>query len=104
MSSSELSEWQAYYNIEPFGEIRADLRAGTIASPLVNMWAGKKGRKTKPSDWIMDFGELAKQDPEAMKAMLQAYAAQRNRLLDKQQPKPKRRRHTIAPRSTRQHR
>ena len=75
MSSSELSEWRAYYEIEPFGEERADLRAGTIASPLVNMWKGKKGARTKPSDWIMKFGALLPQDPEEMKMLLKALAA-----------------------------
>lgn len=36
MSSSELSEWMAYFRIEPFGEQRADLRAGVTAAAAAN--------------------------------------------------------------------
>jgi hypothetical protein len=72
MSSSEFTEWQAYYDIEPFGEERADLRAGTIASPLVNLWQGKGAKRSKPSDWLMEFGEQEPQSPEDIAFVLQA--------------------------------
>ena len=74
LTSSELSEWQAFYRIEPFGEFRADLRAGTIASPLVNLQVKKGHRRTKPSDWIMEFIPDEPQSPEEMKRILQAFA------------------------------
>jgi hypothetical protein len=67
----------AYYNIEPFGPEREDLRAGTIASPLLNIWLKKGSKKTKASDWIMRFGPAepsGPQDPEKMKAFLKAFA------------------------------
>ncbi len=34
MSRGELLEWQAFYELEPFGPAREDLRAGTIAAML----------------------------------------------------------------------
>ncbi|MHB9836848.1 phage tail assembly protein T [Paraburkholderia terrae] len=34
LDSAELSEWMAFNQIEPFGEARADLRAGIIASTV----------------------------------------------------------------------
>lgn len=76
MSSSEFSEWMAYYNIEPFGPIREDLRAGMIAAPLLNIWVPRGGTRAKPSDWIMRFDKAAEeQDWETMKAMLQGFTA-----------------------------
>lgn len=36
MGSSELSEWMAFDSLEPFGERRADLRAGIVASTVAN--------------------------------------------------------------------
>jgi hypothetical protein len=33
----ELAEWAAYYQCEPFGEERADLRAGIVASVIANV-------------------------------------------------------------------
>lgn len=54
MSAREFAEWMAYYRLEPFGEERADLRAGIIASASVNVWA-KRGRSAKPSDFMPKF-------------------------------------------------
>ena len=36
-TSRELSEWMVYYELEPFGEERADLRAGIVASTVANV-------------------------------------------------------------------
>lgn len=36
IDSRELTEWMAYAAIEPFGEERADLRAGIIAATIAN--------------------------------------------------------------------
>lgn len=76
MSSSELEEWKLIYNIfDPFGNIREDLRAGMISSPLVNMWRKKGSPRSKPSDWIMKFDSRVKQTGEHMKQLLQSFAA-----------------------------
>lgn len=36
MSSAEFAEWVGYYEIEPFGDLRADYRAGIVASLIFN--------------------------------------------------------------------
>jgi len=74
MSSSEFCEWQAYYNIDPFGSEREDLRAGAMTSPLINMWLKSGSKKTKASDWIMKFGERAEQAPDTIKNVFKALA------------------------------
>jgi hypothetical protein len=37
ISSRELSEWEAFYGLEPFGERKADYRAGIIAATVANV-------------------------------------------------------------------
>lgn len=51
-SSKELSEWIAYNNIDPFGNMRGDIQAGIISSTMANLWADEK---TKPDDFIPEF-------------------------------------------------
>jgi hypothetical protein len=45
-------DWLEYAQIEPFGEERADLRAGIIASTVANCLARQKGR---PAFRVEDF-------------------------------------------------
>lgn len=54
--SRELSEWMAYYRLEPWGCEVEDLRAGIIASTIANANRDpKKQRKPfQPSDFIPD--------------------------------------------------
>lgn len=66
MTSRELLEWQVYYGIEPFGEERADLRAGIIASTIANCQGRKKG---KPAFKPVDFMPYAKQATPESKAL-----------------------------------
>lgn len=57
MSSREFAEWLAYYNLEPFGEVRADLRMATLAALIAN--ANRDARKRKepytPRDFMLTF-------------------------------------------------
>lgn len=74
MDSRELSEWMAYYELEPFGEERADLRAGIVASTVANSrMRGKNDNKTyQPKDFLPKFGESKeKQTWEDHLAMVQ---------------------------------
>lgn len=44
----------AYYELEPWGEERDDLRTGVVASTIVNM-NKTKGSPSKPSDFLLNF-------------------------------------------------
>jgi hypothetical protein len=89
MSSLELSEWQAFYNLEPWGDERADLRSGLAASALCNLWTAKGSHRYKASDFLMNFEETEPQTPDQMKAMLQALTtARKNRPTTKKAKKP----------------
>jgi hypothetical protein len=55
-----LTEWQAFYSLEPFGSQTDDLRAGKICSILVNTQL-KKGKKPYTPQ---DFFPLLRSDSE----------------------------------------
>ena len=46
-------EWILYAQVEPFGEERADLRAGIIAATVANCLSRKKGRPAFKVDQFM---------------------------------------------------
>lgn len=52
IDSAEFTEWMAYYQLEPFGEERADLRAAIIASTIANAFSKKR---SKPQDFMPQF-------------------------------------------------
>jgi len=62
LSSQELSEWMAYYSIEPFGPAREDYRAGLIAATTANCAGSKK--VLQPTDFISIY-----QQPKSMSFM-----------------------------------
>lgn len=43
----------AFYEIEPFGDGRADLRAGVVASTVANFSPGPRSKIYKPEDFLM---------------------------------------------------
>jgi hypothetical protein len=83
MGSRELSGWIAYSELEPFGEERGDLRAGIVASTIVNVNRGANSEACKPSDFMPDFsGERAeREEGEAeakhIEAMMKGFEALR---------------------------
>lgn len=54
MSSAEFAEWQAYYELEPWGEERADLRQAMTTSAITNLHMAqtKKPKWVKPEDFM----------------------------------------------------
>jgi hypothetical protein len=65
MTSAELSEWQALYQLEPFGDLRADLRAGIVAATVANVNRAKGTSPAKPSQFMP---LLRNQKPQPMDA------------------------------------
>jgi len=61
ISAREFAEWAAYYQLEPFGEARADLRAARVA------WAAFNAQRDKPVDeehFLLRFGDQPKRSDE----------------------------------------
>lgn len=57
MSWADFAGWLGYAEVEPFGERRADLRAGQICAVIANVNRSDKSTHPpyKPSDFIIDF-------------------------------------------------
>ena len=75
MDSKELSEWAAYYSLEPFGYFRsADLPASIVASTLANCNRAKNSKVFTPKDFML-VGEHAQSkamEEDEMQNILQA--------------------------------
>jgi len=79
MDSKELSEWAAFYSIEPFGYFRsADLPAGIVASTIANCNRTKHSQTFSPKDFML-VGEYSKEkvmEEEEMQNVLQSLIGQ----------------------------
>lgn len=65
IDSREFSEWQAYWQLEPWGEGRDDLRAGIIASTMANLWRGADTPPFTPTDFMPQFDRVAEEALDA---------------------------------------
>lgn len=54
-------EWEAFAQLEPYDEERADIRAAQIVTTLANINRDRKKRRTayKISDFLLRFGDSA---------------------------------------------
>lgn len=70
LTSRQVAEWLAYAQVEPWGEDRADLRAGIVAATVANAFRRQDSRAFTPQDFMPDFAE--DEDPDAASARLMA--------------------------------
>lgn len=54
LTSGELSEWLAYYSLEPFGQDRQDFGHAQTAAAIINAFKGK-GPRVKAADLMPRF-------------------------------------------------
>lgn len=55
MSTWQFQEWRAYADLEPFDEMRADLRAAHIVQTLLNVHRGKGKPPVELEDCVLKF-------------------------------------------------
>lgn len=82
LDAAELTEWLAFYALEPWGTHPADVRAALVAATIANVNRGKGQRAYKVRDFLPRWDERAprQQRPEEIEATLMAWAeAQRRR-------------------------
>lgn len=88
LTSREITDWIAYEMVEPFGEYRADLRAGIVAATVANVHRPKGRRAFKPEEFMPNFGERKQQQSVAdMHMIFREFAAAHNAALEAQQTK-----------------
>ena len=76
LTAEEFAEWMAYHSISPIGDERADLRAGIVASAVVN----SRGGRSRPLDFmpIVRGRAVRRQTPKQMLALLGVHARAHN--------------------------
>ena len=52
LGSDELSEWMAFYQLEPFGDFRADYRSALMTSTFANAHRHKDSPPFRPEDFM----------------------------------------------------
>jgi hypothetical protein len=62
MTMREFYAWLDFYAVEPFGDTRADIRAGIIAATTANVYRGKGKKPFSPSDFML-FKDESEADP-----------------------------------------
>lgn len=80
MDSAEITEWRAYFRLEPFGSEQDFLQAGIISSVVANVNKGKNTKPFEPYDFIPSSFKAKfskKQTPEDMLAVFEAMGAKK---------------------------
>lgn len=57
LTAKQLVEWKQYNELEPFDEVRADIRAAQIVQALINVNRGRNQRAVTIKDVLLKFGE-----------------------------------------------
>lgn len=60
MSIWQFRRWRAYYDLEPFGEERADYRSAQIVAALLNVFRKRGSRPISIEDVRLRFGDEAR--------------------------------------------
>lgn len=69
MSFREYQEWRAYFRLEPFGEVREDLRNARLCYEVAAPWRKKGGPPARLTDYLLGY-ERPKLSPEDQERMM----------------------------------
>lgn len=88
LTARQVAEWKAFYDLEPWGEIRADFRAGQVCATIAE-YAGKTRNAdappTTPADFMPSLAEFSgkkKTTPDSRPRLL-SDPAEQSKLLRK---------------------
>lgn len=75
ISSRELSEWMAYYRLEPFGQERDNLHAGMMAAAVYNVNRAKNQQAIGAEEFLINLQpEEEAKTPQEIFGMLRTWA------------------------------
>lgn len=75
LTAGQVMEWWAFYELSPWGEDRADLRAGIITAMIANCNRSRNTPAFIPSDF-MPFAEKAEKKPQDTSDQIKALIVQ----------------------------
>jgi len=73
LTAAELAEWQAFYRLEPWGDVRADLRAGHIAAMVANVNLRPGAKPLRADEFIFGADQTPPEKPDLTKQMLAVF-------------------------------
>ena len=73
MSALEETYWQAYYQDDPFGDHRADLRSAQITHMLHLVNSSKKSERKKLTDFLPFYRKKATVDEDVSTSILNRF-------------------------------
>lgn len=82
MGSAEFTAWLAYEQLEPFGPLSDDYRAGVMPATYYNMNRAKTSAPLGPGDFMPALGSALKGEPEERKPEIKLTPAQEAAYLD----------------------
>jgi hypothetical protein len=91
LTARQIAEWEAYHELEPFGDWKHDFELSYLLSVMTNLFLGAYGKKsarlTKPEDFLIKWGDAAKEDmkqqtPEDMKQFMLSFMKAHNAKVD----------------------
>lgn len=59
ITARQFLEWEVYYSLEPFGGLRADYRAASIACVIANVNRAKGQKQFSLQDFLLKFDSEA---------------------------------------------
>jgi hypothetical protein len=93
MTWREFREWMAFSELEPFDEVRADIRCAHIVATLLNLHRKKGARAVTVQDVRLLFGdekEIRRQTPQQQEAVAKMFVSLFNDLEAEKQQKRER--------------
>ena len=84
VSSHEFAEWYEYYKLDPFGELRDDIRSAQLTAVFANAFRGKGQRAFTPADFMLRFGfdEVEESDPKMLMAKFRHLTLEHNAFIE----------------------
>ena len=72
IGSDELTEWMAFYQMEPFGDFRADVRSGIVAATFANAHRSRDAKPFTPEDFMPFVDKQIEKQPTKQEAKINA--------------------------------
>ena len=87
VDAREFREWQAEYRIEPWGDVREDLRSGVVASTIANVNRRRGSQPFKATDFCLEFGPPPPKTTRQLQAVMDSFMVGHNANLKHKQTK-----------------
>ena len=84
MGAREFMEWAEFYELDPWGDKRADLRESILCSLVANALRKKGSKRLAPKDFMPEFGKrrrgmaLTHEHVSEMMTTMRAFVAHQN--------------------------